>query len=173
MPRFWQHEDLLEFVNSIGSKKLRSTGSCVKYVKLLTGKKTGKSFGAAEVFVTDSSVAQTLCTLKFESGDYREPMTFEQVSEEDQARRAAKGEQAVTSHRRMLDSLDLDQYLMSPDVLYDAAKLHQRKLLTKSEPIEVDSFLDEQPRSREACDNERSGRGSSTNVLLPSPYVKS
>jgi hypothetical protein len=168
MPRFWTHETLTEFVENVGRRN--NCESAVNYAKLLVGKKSGKSYGTAEVSLENKNIARMLCELKFEEGDIRENMTFSLITEEEEERRARKKGEAASGQRRMLETIDLDQYLMSPDVLYDAAKLHQRKFLTRSEQIEVDAFLDDSSKSRAAYRNEGS-RGSQTNMPLPKHYV--
>jgi hypothetical protein len=168
MPRFWTGETLSEFVEDYAARQGHE--GKIAYAKLLVGKKTGKSYGTAELSLDNKQIASMLCELKFEKGDIRENMSFEAVSEAELQQREKKKSEAISRQRRMLDAIDIDQYLLSPDLLFETAKLDQRKYLSRSERIEVDAFLSDGSKSRETFRNDV-GRGSQLNVPLAQQYL--
>jgi hypothetical protein len=68
--------------------------------------------------------------------------------------------------------MDLDRYLLDPDLLYDIEKMHQPRKMTRSGKIYVESFRTTSAASVGESNEADIGRGSMQNLPLPVPYVQ-
>lgn len=59
----------------------------------------------------------------------------------------------------MLSSLELDRYLMAPDLMLDIAKIHQQRYVTRGGKVVLDAFIDGEEDRMGAEDEEDESEG--------------
>jgi hypothetical protein len=156
-----------------------SQSAFVRRVRIPFGRRTGVLYGDPVVEVTSDVVADALLSLTFdEYSDSRRRLRF---TEEDADAHSAKELAASTRMQReetedalALATLELDRFLLDPDLLYDMKKRRQGRRLTLKEKIRVDTFResDEDETVGSQGDLSSLGRGSSQNLDIPLPYVQ-
>lgn len=180
----------------------QKTSHYVARVKVFFGRRTGLVYGSHLLTVRPAALAKYLVNdLQFEPHDFRSRMYFT-MEESASTEGETAAQKTVTSFADVAESVDeeqeaalrtleLDRYLLAPDLLYDIAKMNQRRLLTSNEQIVIDSFLDSpeevssangrsgrrgkgtrRRKTRKAKEQEDTGRGSLLNSRIPKPYVQ-
>lgn len=181
MPRNWMHEDIVEFVHTVGthagipapslalhqgiddpgsdspsglsSAIPKTTSPYVHRLSIPFGRRTGLIYGEPRITLASEDLAQYLVKdLKFDPDDYRSRIYFTREEQRGQEH-GTPSSRVVTAFEEVeesmeqeqadaLQTLELDRYLMAPDLLLDIAKMHQRRLVTVNEKVLLDSFLD-------------------------------
>lgn len=198
LPRGWMHDDVIKFVDSIAARladttttpseganeadetsALPNSSINVHRVRIPFGRKTGVIYGEPIVELNSSAVADALLSLKFdEYSDSRRRMYFTEVDAAEYASRqstaASRQQKEDDEDALALSTLDLDRFLLDPDLLYDMKKRRQRRRLTLRESIDLKSFRDkdDQELVTDQGDINLMGRGNAQNLDIPIPYVR-
>nr|CCC91524.1 conserved hypothetical protein [Trypanosoma congolense IL3000] len=171
------------------------------------GRQTGIVYGSPIIFVNSDSLADYLLhDLTFDPDDYRSRIYFTEVeagkdTESPRGMSVVDDETALEMEQQhALSSMELDRYLLAPDLLYDMAKMRQWRLVTRKSKLLLHTFGDDegvadhgksgvsgemdtsgikqgsskanQKRLRCAGDHKELGRGSVHSIPLPLPYVR-
>ncbi|RNF25832.1 uncharacterized protein Tco025E_01932 [Trypanosoma conorhini] len=227
MPRTWLHEEVLQFLHQVAehagiapppdaaaaaaaedeedeaSAVPHVTSPFVARMHIPFGRRTGIVFGSPTIQLTSEALARYLLRdLNFDPDDYRSRIYFTEVAGDTRHASTAPPTDPEASLRReqqeALETLELDRYLMAPDLLYDIAKMRQRRLVTRRSKLLLRTFADaESPAEapdadpagetksgrsaqrknspqtlRCAGDYKELGRGSVHSVPLALPYVQ-
>jgi hypothetical protein len=204
LPRGWMHDEVVKFVDSVASRvgaaasvessgkdshhgdadddepsALPNSSTHVHRVRIPFGRKTGVIYGEPVIELNSSAVADALLTLTFdEYSDSRRRLHFSEVDADDYASKqtsaASRQQKEDEEDALALSTLDLDRFLLDPDLLYDMKKRRQRRRLTLRESIDIPSFRDnvDQPTVMDQGDTNLIGRGSPQNLDIPVPYVR-
>lgn len=196
LPRGWMHDEVVKLIDVVAARinapvppddvsggseesALANSSPFVRRVRIPFGRKTGVLYGDPVVEVTSSHVADALLSLTFdEYSDARRRLHFTEVDlqEYDAKRDFAKSRAAREEQEdaQALATLDLDRFLLDPDLLYDMKKRRQRRRLTVRDSIDVPSFRNDvtKPTVGEQGDLNTIGRGNHQNLDIPMPYVQ-
>ncbi|KEG08900.1 hypothetical protein DQ04_06221020 [Trypanosoma grayi] len=140
-----------------GEEGEEDTTSAVPYVtspfvarmRIPFGRRTGIVYGAPVIRLTSNALTDYLLRdLKFDPDDYRGRIYFTEVTGSEAMAEAAAvttDEAAVVrmEQQQALDTLELDRYLLAPDLLYDIAKMRQRRLVTRQSKLLLHTFTDD------------------------------
>ncbi|EKF98641.1 hypothetical protein TCSYLVIO_010460 [Trypanosoma cruzi] len=113
------------------------------------GRRTGIVCGPPIIQLTSDALAGYLLNdLNFEPDDYRSRIYFTELVNDkyhEATRMVEKDEAALLKmeQQEALESLELDRYLMAPDLLYDIAKMRQRRLVTRRSKLLLHTFADD------------------------------
>lgn len=145
-----------------------TTSPFVHHLTIFFGRRTGIVFGAPKIVLTSSPLCDVLLQgIPFEEDDYRSRIYFtEEAASPSTTSPFSSSADAPTSRlsasaslpsssslqgiketleeaqQVALEQLELDRFLFAPDLLYDIARLHQRRLVTRSESVLLRSFRD-------------------------------
>lgn len=153
------------------------TSPFVHRLTIFFGRRTGIVFGSPRIVITSSVLCDVLLKgIPFEDDDYRARIYFTEENEGPLA--SSSSQNGVTaSHSSSsalpacsslqeiketleeeqqvaLEQLELDRFLFAPDLLYDIARLHQRRLVTRSESVLLPSFRDADDYTDDADEEE-------------------
>ncbi|CCW67909.1 unnamed protein product [Phytomonas sp. Hart1] len=135
------------------------TSPFIRHLRVPFGRRTGLIYGKPTLELTSTALAHYLVEdLQLDPDDYRSQICFTYVELEGE--KAKDGPDGSTPRRRpttyheieetieheqaeALRTLELDRYLMAPDLLLDITKSYQLRRLTKNEKVFLDSFLDD------------------------------
>jgi len=193
LPSFWGHSELTSFVAEVAtvlsidpdppadhaenepeagdaSAGALATSPFVDRVRIFMGRRSGVATRRGEVQIRSDVLAKALAEMTFDVDDYRNGMSFERVDNAVLERRQKAQQTYEEADLTLLEHLDLDRYLMSPDVVLDAAKLRQRRYLTRGQKIDLVAFRDTPEAGPFVAENAESGTGSSQNTSMRSPY---
>ncbi|EKF28128.1 hypothetical protein MOQ_008135 [Trypanosoma cruzi marinkellei] len=113
------------------------------------GRRTGIVCGSPIIKLTSDALAGYLLNdLNFEPDDYRSRIYFTEVlnDKHHEAKTMVNKDEAALlkmEQQEALESLELDRYLMAPDLLYDIAKMRQRRLVTRRSKLLLHTFADD------------------------------
>lgn len=162
-----------------GDASALSQSAFVKRVRIPFGRRTGVLYGDPTLELTSNEVADALLNLNFdEYSDSRRRIHFTEVSlaEYEAKERAAAVRKKLEEDEDdlALSTLDLDRFLLDPDLLFDMKKRRQRRRLTLKERINVESFREREDAAAVEEQGEIGllGRGSAQNLGIPAPYVQ-
>lgn len=196
LPKGWMHDEIVEMIDAVaskigavppqdegrgGSETSLQRSPFVRRVRIPFGRKTGVAYGQPLVEVTLDAVADALLSLDMsEYSDSRRRIMFEEVDPKtfpdgstwQRLRQVQEDEEDCQT----LETLELDRYLLDPDLLYDIDKRRQRRRVTSRETIRLPTFRTQEEAITVADHDEDSameiGRGSVQNARVPVPYVR-
>ncbi|ESL10701.1 hypothetical protein TRSC58_01561 [Trypanosoma rangeli SC58] len=124
------------------------------------GRRTGIVYGAPIIQLTSEAlVCYLLNDLRFDPDDYRSRIYFTEVVSDVRhaftttATELTDAEASLKQEQRdALETLELDRYLMAPDLLYDMAKMRQRRLVTRRSKLLLHTFADAESPAEDAAD---------------------
>ncbi|RNF07087.1 hypothetical protein TraAM80_03574 [Trypanosoma rangeli] len=124
------------------------------------GRRTGIVYGAPIIQLTSEAlVCYLLNDLRFDPDDYRSRIYFTEVVGDmhhaftTTATELTDAEESLKQEQRdALETLELDRYLMAPDLLYDMAKMRQRRLVTRRSKLLLHTFADTESPAEDAAD---------------------
>ncbi|CCW64235.1 unnamed protein product [Phytomonas sp. EM1] len=152
------------------------TSPFIRHLRIPFGRRTGLVYGKPTLELTSAALAHYLVEdLHLDPDDYRSQIHFAFVDSD--FTKGRRDRDSSTSRRRpttyheieesveheqteALRTLELDRYLMAPDILLDITKAHQRRRLTRNEKVLLDSFLDDNDdeNNTEEINEDRVGR---------------
>lgn len=185
------HDEIIQFVDSIaanikapvptptqGQEEMESsltTSPFVSRVRIPFGRRTGIVYGEPTIELRSNEVADALLSIPFSElyDDYRRKMGFQEVAPTPHRSAESVEAQEEEEDRRALETMEVDRYLLDPDVLYDMKKMRQNRLLTSSQKINVPSFLvNDESDTVKSQDLLELGKGSMQNLPIAVPYVR-
>lgn len=176
----------------------RVTSPFVSRIHIPFGRRTGIVYGTPIIEVTSAALAQYLLhKITFDPDDYRNRIHFTEVASETsntEEKWTNKDEAEIVQmeQQEALETLELDRYLFAPDLLYDIARMRQKRLVTRQSKLLLHTFADEEKLAdgdggdgdgravegtrdgelRRVGDYKALGRGSMQNMPLAVPYVQ-
>lgn len=159
------------------------TSPFVHHLTIYFGRRTGIVFGSPKIVLTSASLCDVLLQgVPFEEDDYRARIYFTEESPSPSPASSSSSPSSVPTsfstsssslpassslqaiketladeQQAALEQLELDRFLFAPDLLYDVARLHQRRLVTRSESVLLRSFCDSNHGEEEENDEEEEG----------------
>lgn len=125
------------------------------------GRRTGIVYGTPTILITSDSLADYLLRdLTFDPDDYRSRIYFTETKADrwynGVGGLSAVSEEAavVAEQQQALSTLELDRYLLAPDLLYDMAKMRQRRLVTRRSKLLLHTFADDESDMKDTHDVE-------------------
>ncbi|KAH9597927.1 hypothetical protein LSM04_006945 [Trypanosoma melophagium] len=142
------------------------TSPFVNRMHIPFGRRTGIICGGPIIQLTSNDLAHYLLhELTFDPDDYRNRIYFTEVvnvNKQDNnnnnnntmmmssAVSLSEKEAMEAEQQEALGTLELDRYLLAPDLLYDIARMRQRRLVTKSSKLLLETFADDDGKKEEA-----------------------
>lgn len=141
------------------------------------GRRTGIVFDSPRLVITSSALCDVLLKgIPFEVDDYRARIYFTEEKESPLASSSSRSSVSAShssssalparsslqeiketleeEQQVALEQLELDRFLFAPDLLYDIVRLHQRRLVTRSESVLIPSFCDADDCTNDADEEE-------------------
>ncbi|KAG8341472.1 hypothetical protein ERJ75_001008500 [Trypanosoma vivax] len=133
------------------------------------GRRTGIVYGTPTIHVKSNDLANYLLGgLEFDLDDYRRRIYFTEAECNTSMRGLRMDDEtaADVEQEQALSTLELDRYLLAPDLLYDISRMRQWRLITQKSKVLLRTFTDEEASTTPFLDDhdfKRSRENAGTN----------